>query len=395
MKIIIHDYGGYPFIYDLSRALAGKGFEITHIYSSASGSPNGDFSDLDHLTVVDLGKELKKVNKNSFISRFRQENFYGTLIERKIRELNPDLVISGNTPLEAQKKIAALCVRRGIYLIHWLQDILSIAAENVIAKKSRLLSLVVGGYFRNIEKKCLLSADHVIPISQDFASIIQKWGIPEDRISVIENWSNIADIPLTDKSNAFSKHLNIEHTFNIVYSGTLGMKQNPELLAEIAVAYRDEQNVKIVVIATGSGVAYLKERAEAENLTNILILPLQPFKALPEVLGSGDLLVAMLESNASVYCVPSKILTYYCAGKPSLLIMSKDNLAARITTENKLGFVIDPGDLQGLRSVIDSTLADPAKLSAYGLRARQYAEENFPIERITDQFLQVINKIQK
>lgn len=395
MKIIVHDYGGYPFIFDLSRGLAGKGFQVIHIYSSASGSPGGTFKESDHLTVIDLGRELKKVNKNSLISRFRQESYYGRLIAEKISELKPDLVISGNTPLEAQKKVAAVCRRNGVFFVHWLQDILSIAAENVIEKKSRLLGKLVGGYFRNVEKKCLMSADQVVAISSDFSAIIRRWGVLENRISVIENWSSIEDMPLVNRSNSFSRRFNIEDTFNIVYSGTLGMKQDPELLVKIALAYRDLQKVRLVVVATGSGVAYLKQRAEAESLENILILPLQPFEALPEVLASGDLLVAMLESNASVYCVPSKVLTYYCAGKPSLLIMSKDNLAARVTAENKLGFVVGPGDLDGARAVIDSALEDRDKLGLYGARARQYAESHFRTEKITEQFLQVIARIQK
>jgi len=395
MKILVHDYGGYPFIYELSRSLAGRGLKIIHIYSSSSGSPSSDFYESDYLTVIDLGKSLEKVKKDSLISRFWQERSYGKRIEKKIRELDPDIVISANTPLEAQKRVAAICFRKHIYFVHWLQDILSIAAENVIRKRNFFLSRIVGEYFRNIERKCLLSADYVITISVDFSSIIQKWGISTEKISIIENWANIADISLCNKSNVFSRENRIENTFNIVYSGTLGMKQDPELLVKVASTYRANPQIRIVVVATGSGVVYLKERVKTEGLTNILILPLQPFKAISEVLGSGDLLLAMLEPDASVYCVPSKVLTYYCAGKPSLLILSKENLAARLTIENKLGFVVEPGHFTQLRSVIDYALLNSEELDMYGRRARKYAEAHFGIEGITDKFLQIINMLRK
>lgn len=391
----MHDYGGYPFIYDLSRALSEAGNSVIHIYSSASGSPSGNFTETSTLKVIDLGANLPKVNKNSFFQRYKQENFYGSLIAGKIIELKPDLVISSNTPLEAQKKIASICTRNSIPFIHWLQDILSIAAKNVITKKNRFLGLTVGMYFRNIEKKCLEAADHVVVISLDFLEIIKEWGVSSHKISVIENWSNVTEISAIDKKNTFSEKFGIVNTFNIIYSGTLGMKQNPELLIEMAEIYKSSRDVRIVVIATGSGVPYLRSRAETLGLKNILILPLQPFELLPEVLGSGDLLVAMLESDASVYCVPSKILTYYCAGRPSLLIMSKKNLAARTTIENELGFVVEPGDTEELRSVTNRAMKDPEKLKLLGMKARQYAEEHFPIERIAGQFLPVIKKLKK
>ncbi len=395
MKILVHDYGGYPFIYELSRALAVKGFQVTHIYSSASGSPSTDFYESESLTVIDLGKNLEKVNKNSLVARFRQERAYGRLIEGAILEAKPGLVISGNTPLEAQRKIAAVCTREGIFFIHWLQDILSIAAENVIRRKNRLAGVAIGKYFRRIEKKCLLAADHVISISSDFSSIIEEWGIPSDKITLIENWANIGEISLSDKSNVFSRKLDIETTFNIVYSGTLGMKQDPDLLLNIALAYRVNPKLKIVVVATGSGVSYLEKRVGTEGLTNILILPLQPFKMISNVLGSADLLLAMLESDASVYCVPSKILTYYCSGRPSLLVLPKKNLAARITEEHGLGFVVEPGQFSELQTIIDHAMANSEEMETWGKRAREYAETHFGIEVITTKFLRVINGLGK
>lgn len=387
MHILLHDYGGYPFIYDLSKALSERGYSITHIYSSASGSPQGVFSQSERLRVIDLGENLEKVNKNSFLSRFRQENSYGTLIAHKIKELQPDIVISGNTPLEAQKKIASVCRMQDIYFIHWLQDVLSIAAENVLKKKSRLLGRLVGSYFRYIEKKCLEAADHIIVISDDFYELLLKWRIDGNKMSVIENWSNVDAIPIVAKENEFSRKYGITDTFNLVYSGTLGMKQNPDALIGLARSLRAEKDVRVVVVAAGSGVAYVKEEAGRLDLKNMLILPLQPFEELPNVLGSGDLLIAMLEPDASVYCVPSKILTYYCAGKPSLLILTKSNLAARKTIEHQLGFVIEPGQPDALKSLVDYTLNNRVELRQFGKRAREYSEKHFNIEHIINRFI--------
>lgn len=263
ITILVHEYGGYPFAYHLSKGLAARGYSVMHVYNSASGSPGGDFKESENLRVLDLGKGRRLVNKNSFIQRYWQENNYGNLIARKIRELKPALIISGNTPLEAEKKMVKVCREEGIYLIHWLQDILSIAAEKVLYKRNRLLAKLVGIYFHNIEKKCLRKADHVVAICNDFARILLDWGVSSDRISVIENWANITEMPVVARQNSFSNKYGLTETFNLVYTGTLGMKQNPDLLLELAEIYKSRPNIRFVVVATGSGVRYVREQGKS------------------------------------------------------------------------------------------------------------------------------------
>jgi colanic acid biosynthesis glycosyl transferase WcaI len=200
-------------------------------------------------------------------------------------------------------------------------------------------------------------------------------------------------MPVLPKENAFSEANGIASSINLIYAGTLGMKQNPSVLVDLALSFRDRTDFCIVVVANGSGISFLQSQIQEQKLRNINILPLQPFEVLPEVLASGDLLIAMLEPDASAYCVPSKILTYYCAGKPSLLVMSKDNLAARTTLDHELGFVIEPHDSEGLKSIVSELLENPGAMIGYGERARNYAELNFPIEKVANRFIEIINRL--
>jgi len=393
MKVVVHDYGGYPFIFDISKELARKGCNVYHIFSSSSGSPSANFKNVTNLTVLDLGKDLEQIDKNSFVKRFKYENSYGELISRKIDELKPDIVFSSNTPLLAQKKIADICSQNGVFFVHWLQDLLSIAAKNVIKKKNHFLGLAIGYYFEKIEKYCFEKANHIISISDDFTKILLDWGVSKNKITKIENWSNLEDLPLRPKINDFSLKHNLTDTFNIVYSGTLGMKQNPSVIINTANKLRGNAKVKFVIVAIGAGVEYIKEEIQKQQLDNILLLPLQPFSELPNVLASGDLLIGMLDYDASVYCVPSKVLTYYCSGRPSLLVLSKENLAARTTLENGLGFVIEPNNIDELYTLINKLVESPLQLEEYGKKARDYAELNFSSEKIIDHFIKIIDRV--
>ncbi|MCE0445535.1 hypothetical protein LT493_12320 [Streptomyces tricolor] len=48
------------------------------------------------------------------------------------------------------------------------------------------------------------------------------------------------------------------------------------------------------------------------------------------MLGTGDVLVVLLGPDAGQFSVPSKTLSYLCAGRPVLGLMPADNLAARL-----------------------------------------------------------------
>jgi hypothetical protein len=94
MVIVLHDYGGYPFIFDISHQLSLKGFKVYHIYSSASGSPQGNFNENENLIVIDLSIDLPKVKKSSFVKRFIQEYQYGKIISQKIIEIKPKIYLN-------------------------------------------------------------------------------------------------------------------------------------------------------------------------------------------------------------------------------------------------------------------------------------------------------------
>ena len=73
------------------------------------------------------------------------------------------------------------------------------------------------------------------------------------------------------------------------------------------------------------------------------MLPLQSFRDLPAALASSSVLVALLGEESGEFSVPSKVLTYHCAGRPLLLSVPASNLAARIVEQNSTGLVVPPG----------------------------------------------------
>jgi glycosyltransferase involved in cell wall biosynthesis len=112
----------------------------------------------------------------------------------------------------------------------------------------------------------------------------------------------------------------------------------------------------------------------------------QPFEVLPDVLGTADVLLAVLERDAGTFSVPSKVLTYMCSGRPLLLSVPPENLAARIVEGQAAGLVVAPEDDRQFVNAALAYLDDPHMRAEYGANGRSYAEENFDIDIITDRF---------
>ena len=138
---------------------------------------------------------------------------------------------------------------------------------------------------------------------------------------------------------------------------------------------------------------WLREQKKGHKLDNLILLNYQPFEVLPDVLGSADVLLAVLEPDAGVFSVPSKVLTYLCAGRPLLLAVPPKNLAARIVRENGAGITVPPGDIEGWLKAADELIGDSSLRQTLARNARRYAEETFDINAITDRFERILQEV--
>jgi glycosyltransferase involved in cell wall biosynthesis len=206
----------------------------------------------------------------------------------------------------------------------------------------------------------------------------------------VHNWSVLDELPLRPRDNDWSREQKLDDGPRFLYSGTLAMKHNPALLLELARLLDARGEGEMIVVSEGAGVEWLKNQAAGSGVKSLRCLPFQPFERMADVLGSADVQVAVLEPEAGVFSVPSKVLSYMCAGRTVLGVMPRQNLAARLIVENSAGRVVEPNDLAGLRQAATEMLNSPDQRAASGAAARRYAEQNFDIERIADRFEQAL-----
>jgi colanic acid biosynthesis glycosyl transferase WcaI len=391
-RILINDYCGHPFQVELSRELARRGHEVLHVYSSDDQTPKGDLlpGAADPATFLIEGLSLgEPIQKYNLMRRRQQERAYGQLMCRRIDTFRPDVVIGSNNPLEAQNQIGSHCRRRAIPFIFWLQDIHSDAIKSILSQKSVAAGAVIGTWYEWIERRLLRNADHVVAIAENFMPRLNSWKIAKDKVSIIENWAPKNKINVAPSSNSWRRAQGLADKKVALYTGTIGLKHNPNLLLAVAEAFATEADVQIVVVSEGKYAGYLESEAARRKLDNLTVLPFQPFDSYSEVLASGDVLIAMIEPDAAFYSVPSKVLSYLCSGRPIVLAADERNLAATILRRSGAGTVVEPRDTAGFVAAVRHFLRHDEDRRAAGALGRQYADKMFDVGLIADRFEQI------
>ena len=390
MKIFVHDYPGHAFPAQLSRELARQGHTVVHAFAAALESPRGavesrpdDPAGLSFLPIV-TGHGM---DKYALLRRVLDERAYGTALAARVIEAEADLFITCTTPNDVLDILRRSLPQR-LRIVWWLQDIYSLGIRSVLNRKLPLAGTIIGAIYRGKERRFARRADHIVSITPDFVPFLRRLGVPVEKITVIENWAPVDEITPRSHDNAWKREQGLSGKTVILYSGTLGLKHNPALLSHAALHFQDHKrdDIAVVVATQGLGADFLKKEAQERGIRNLKVLPWQPYERLSEVLATGDILTAIIEPDAGLFSVPSKILSCLCAGRPVVAAIPADNLAARTIEKAGAGLLVPPGDEAGFIAGLDRLLADGALRARLGASGRAYAEATFDIAKIARRF---------
>lgn len=384
MRCLIHDFAGHPFQVQLSRELATRGHHVMHAFPTGLPGPKGRLqkseSDPARLSIcpIPLSGSFRKYSPSR---RFVTQRKYARDLKALLSEHKPDVVLSGNTPIDVQGELLWHCRRNNIGFVHWVQDVYCHAIEFFLRRKFKGLATPLSMPFRSLENIVVSKSSSTIVIAPAFKTLLTEWGIPESKIRILENWAPLDEVPRLPRRNAWAAEHGLEDKPVFLYSGTLGLKHRPDLLYDIAKTLGNA--CKVVLISEGVGRDFLEKMPPLDNL---LLLNFQPYDRLPEVLASADVLLATLEADAGQFAVPSKILTYLCAGRPVLLAAPKANLAASVVQRSRGGMVVDPNNTAAWLEAAQKLCFSEELRAELSRNARHYAEETFDIKKIGSAF---------
>ena len=388
MRILIHDFAGHPFQVQLSRALAARGHSVLHVWPEGLPGPKGalqlrpDDPPGFRVHPVPLSSVFRKYSP---VRRMLAQSRYAAELRKLLDREVFDVVLSANTPIDVQAALLKHSHRRGIAFVHWVQDVYYEALRFFLRKRLGTLASWAIVPWRLLETRVSRNSDAIVAIAPAFLRSLQAMKVASSRIDVIENWAPLEDVRPAMHDNPWRSELALDGRPVFLYSGTLGIKHRPDLLFRLAEALGDKGQV--VVVSEGVGRAYLDKMPKLDNLK---LLDFQPWEHISDVLAAADVLVAALESDAGEFAVPSKILSYLCAGRPVLFASPHSNLAADVIRRSGAGVVVDPADVRTWTDEALKLACDPRRRETLGMNARRYAEQNFDIQKIAERFERVL-----
>jgi colanic acid biosynthesis glycosyl transferase WcaI len=323
-----------------------------------------------------------KHHRSAIVRRLRRDLSHGRLITAAAASFEPDVILT-HAPLIAQWRLQRWTRRHGVRVVYWLQDMISMTMSRKLRARTGGFGRPGAWMLRRLEGDVLRASDHVVAVSPGFLRQLANYGVRDDAVSVIPNWAPLDEIQPAPRTNAWAVENGLADRLVFLYAGGIGMHDNPAIMVELAVA---QPGIAVVIVSEGWGADYIRAEAARRGLLNLRVFPFQPYSLLPEVLATGDVLMVILAARAAAYAVPSKVLSYLCARRPVLASMPAENLSAETLVKSGGGVVARAGDDADWLDKAAQLAADPELRARMADAGWQYAQDNFDIGPIADQF---------
>lgn len=383
------------------EAFAKEGFDMV-IHASR---PTRGLSDEEYAVYKNRKEELMydgklrvhrfamyREGKNPILRAMRYSFNWIIQLWYGLTEKNVDCVYLESTPPIQGMLGSFLKIFRGIPFVYCLQDIFpdSLAGTS-LAKKGGIL-WKIGRVIENFTYK---HADKIIVISEDFKKNIMAKGVPEDKIVVVYNWVDqnaVVDI-LRERNKLFDKYHLDRSKFYIEYSGNIGLTQNMDMLLEVMKELKDSHpGIGLVLVGDGAYKAQVEEIVKRDELTNVVMIPFQPYEDISYVFSLGDAGLVISKPGVGANSVPSKTWSIMSASRPVLANFDENELKD-ILAGNACGIFTKAGDKEAFKQSVIKLYENRELCREYGANGRQFVMDNLTREVGTQKYVDVIKEV--
>ena len=307
------------------------------------------------------------------------------------REGRPDLFLVETWPLFAVTFTAVLAHCWRVPFLYYVKDIYPEAAERTGLIRSDSL---VARFCRLWDRYLCQSSAQVIVISDSMRKLLTHGRkLRETQFTVIPDWQDANDFPPQPIESAWRREHGIPaDAFVAMYGGTLGKVSGAEVLLEVAKLLRDRHDILVICLGEGLLKQGMIDQCRSLGFDNIRFLPFQPRARLGEVQSSANVTLLTMRPGYPDASVPSKLISYFAAGRPVISAVPKRSAVGEIVLESGGGVVTNPGDARALALALRALAASPGDALRMGRAARAYFEKHFTLDRAHRQFTDLLKR---
>ena len=223
-----------------------------------------------------------------------------------------------------------------------------------------------------LEDRLLGSADLVSTISPQMAARLVSKGVPAARVRELRNWAEDGWTS-RDGGAAYRAEWGIGNRHVALYAGNIAAKQGIGLLIDAARLLADRDEIMFVICGEGPNRAALA--AQAADLQNVQLHPLQPAERMGDLLALASVHLLPQLPDAADLVLPSKLANMLGSGRPVIATAApRTGLYGEVAG---CGIATAPGDASALAQALAALADDAPRRAALGEAAAARAQERW------------------
>jgi glycosyltransferase involved in cell wall biosynthesis len=377
---------------DLALNIQSENTKITAI----SGFPNGVDNDIvkryENFQGIDIYRCGLNVDlKSGIVPRILSYISYLPHAAWKVIFYPDDCITIGitNPPFLAIMLgiVSKLAGRKFYFIMH------DVYPEGLIELGKLKESSMVVKLWRRLNQMSYHRSEKIVVLGRDMQDLLVKnYQIDPEKIEIIPNWSltrTATRLPLAE--NSLAQELEIADKFIVQYSGNMGIWHDIDSLIKAAGRLQHIPDIQFLFIGNGIRQKQAQQLAKDLQLNNISWMDFVPQQQLATSLSCSHLALISLNAGLEGIAVPCKLYGILASGRAIIGQVPANSEIAYVIEEENCGFVVAPGDIDGLVDKIKQLYHDRELTEQMGLNAFEAYRSKYTINNIVEKFQKMLN----
>lgn len=284
---------------------------------------------------------------------------------RKLNLRRPDLSV-GVVPSLGGGVLTALAAKRWrIPSAVVVQDLMANAAKQSGIPGGGRVARATG----KVEAWVGRTADAMLIVSESFRATALGFGVPAEKIVHLPNWTRLP-APSRPRAETRAALGWRDGEFVVLHAGNMGLKQALENVIATAKLAAGDAAIRFVLMGGGSQRPVLE--AAAAGLASVTFKEPCATEELPEILAAADALLVNERASVIDMSLPSKLTSYFAAGRPVIGAVPEGSTAAEIRRAGA-GLVVPAEQPDALLRAVRRLREDTALAERLGRAGPDYA----------------------
>jgi glycosyltransferase involved in cell wall biosynthesis len=284
-------------------------------------------------------------------------------------EKRPDVVVATSPQFFSACAGWALAAVRGLPFVFELRDLWP---ASIVAVGAMRKSLAIR-FLEHVEMFLYRRATAIVSVTHAFKRELINRGVDAGKIHVVLNGVDLSQYRPRPRSPALEAETGVRGKFVVGYIGTHGLAHALDKVLDAAALLRQRSDIAFLFVGGGADRARVETMVAERRLQNVVLLPRQPKKRMPEIWSLCDLVLVPLR-DAPVFrtVIPSKIFECMGMGIPVLMSLPEGEATA-IVRETGCGLCVPPENPEAMAAAIEDLSADPKTRDQLAAAARAAA----------------------